>query len=129
MYDEAKKFCEEKWKYPKVFSFEWEFGIAGANLWDKESIFDMFPFFAEALEELKSCESLLTFQQLQKTLSLLENVFTGDFLTATFMRGVRQVKRDCLGEYFPGFPVLLGVKKGPEDMINILNQLWINKLE
>ena len=130
MYDEAKKICEEKRKVLK-FEFEFEFDeevYLPTDFFDEESIFDMFPFFAEALEELKSSESLPTFQQLQKTVSLLEFVITtGNCFK--FARGVRRVKQACLHECVPDESDDQDVKKGPEDMIKILNQLWINLLE
>ena len=124
MYDEAKKICEEKRK-PFKFGIEM---VNFGNLYHEESIFDMFPFFAEALEELKSSESLPTFQQLRKTLSLLEFVITtGNCFK--FASGVRRAKQACLHECVPDESDDQDVKKGPEDMIKILNQLWINLLE
>ena len=92
MYEEAKKICEYL------------------------HIFDTFPFFAEALEELKSGESLLTFQQLQKTLSLLESVITEDL-----NRWDEPVsKLPCLHKFVPDETGDQDVKKGPEDMIKAL---------
>ena len=58
MYDKAKKICEEKREFTDKRRHHYN-----------KSIFDMFPFFAEALEELKSNESFETFQQLQKTIA------------------------------------------------------------
>ena len=100
MYAEAKKICEEKRK----FYGWWEDLI--------KSFFDMFPFFAEALKELKSSESLLTFQQLQQTLSLLENIVNGPYgrFKPTTLRWYDDHHQDF--------------KKGPEDMIKALNQYW-----
>ena len=72
MYDEAKKICEEKREF---VGYEADVYILRYG-WHNMSIFDMFPFYAEALEELKSSESLLSFEQLQKTVSLLKNVVT-----------------------------------------------------
>ena len=117
MYDEAKKICEEKRKC-YVFEqcdgedddgFTYESKFPRSLL--KESIFDMFPFFAVALEELKSSESLLTFKQLQKTLSLLENVITEDN-----PRG--QIA--CFLELYE--PAEQDVKKGLEDIIKTLEK-------
>ena len=110
MYVEAKKICEEKRVFYDNQADQYE---------NYKSIFDMFPFFAEALEELKSSESLLTFKQLQKTLSLLEYVITEDFLD--YGKGV---KLACLHKF--GLDERLyetdeqGVKKGPKDMIKVL---------
>ena len=106
MYDEAKKICEEKRKFYD--------NQADKDDHDDKSIFDMFPFFAGALEELRSSESLLTFQQLHKILSLLKVVITEHFAG----KGARLA---CLHECIPdGRGRGRGrqyVKKGPEDMI------------
>ena len=117
MYDEAKMICKEKRKFPYLLE---DFGGVYYDYSQEKSIFDMFPFFAEALEELKSSESLLTFKQLQKTLSLLEYVITEDFLD--YGKGV---KLACLQKF--GLDERLwdetdeqDVKKGPEDMIKAL---------
>ena len=112
MYDEAKKICEEKLEFA---DYEEYVHVAFLDFycyrWHNMSIFDMFPFYAEALEELKSSESLLTFKQLQKTLSLLENVITEDN-----PRG--QIA--CFLELYE--PAEQDVKKGLEDIIKTLEK-------
>ena len=109
MYDEAKKICEEKREF---YDIDFDGDYPYEKVYHKLSIFDMFPFFAVALEELKSSESLLTFKQLQKTLSLLEIVTNGDYPGAC--------KLTCLHLDSLDEPVDQDVKKGPEDMIKVL---------
>ena len=110
MYDEAKMICERKRKFFKMLGR----GNGRKKWYNNVSIFDMFPFFAGALEELRSSESLLTFQQLHKILSLLKVVITEHFAG----KGARLA---CLHECIPdGRGRGRGrqyVKKGPEDMI------------
>ena len=127
LYDEAKKVCEEKREFADFEEYKreayWEYydPMRFYNM----SIFDMFPFFAEALEELKNSDSLPTFQQLQKTLSLLEFVSsTGNRFR--FSRRVSRVRQACLHECVLDETDDQDVKKGAEDMIKILNQLWID---
>ena len=111
MYDEAKKICEEKREFYVIEQCYGEDGDVNCErVCHKESIFDMYPYFAVALEELKSSESLLTFKQLQKTLSLLESVITEDL-----NRWDEPVsKLPCLHKFVPDYQ---DIKKGPEDMI------------
>ena len=107
MYDKAKKICEEKREFLDDEAEEYQ---------NYKSIFDMFPFFAEALEELKRSESLLTFNQLQKIVSLLKNVVTENnpgFDDDGF-------KLACLHSFVPDETDDQDVKKGPEDMIETL---------
>ena len=101
MYEEAKEICEYL------------------------HIFDTFPFFAEALEELKSGESLLTFQQLQKTLSLLENLVTVEipgYLYIGLTPDPIGFKLACLHRCVPDETDEQDAKKGPEDMIKTLEK-------
>ena len=130
MYDEAKRICEEK---QREFPFLRE-NDDGEYVFDgyifAKSIFDMFPFFAEALEKLKSSESLLTFKQLRKTLSLLEYMVNGvlDFGSNTYRLraflgfgiNVKLLKLACLHKCVPDETDEQDVKKGPEDMIKAL---------
>ena len=113
MYDEAKMICERKRKFFKMLRR----GNGRKKWYNNVSIFDMFPFFADALEELRSSESFVTLQQLHKTLSLLETVITEHFEHFTG-KGTRLA---CLHECIPdGRGRGRGrqyVKKGPEDMI------------
>ena len=127
MYDEAKKICEEKREFTDYDDYVnaayldyYDYGNENHTM----SIFDMFPFYAEALEELKSSESLLSFEQLQKTLSLLENVVT-EYNTGYYDVGL---KLACLHRCIPDETDEQDVKKGPEDMIKALedvkNVVW-----
>ena len=114
MYDEAKKICEEKREFVgyEAYVYILRYG------WRNMSIFDMFPFYAEALEELKSSESLLSFEQLQKTVSLLKNVVTENnpgYDDDGF-------KLACLHRCIPDETDEQDVKKGPEDMIKTLEE-------
>ena len=106
MYDKAKKICEEKREFLDNRAEEYE---------NCKSIFDMFPFFAGALEELKSSESLITFKQLQKTLSLLKNEYSSGFDDDVF-------KLVCLHRCGLDETDEQDVKKGPEDMIKTLKE-------
>lgn len=107
--DKAKKICEEKREFLDDEADEYQ---------NYKSIFDMFPFFAEALEEIKRSASLLTFNQLQKIVSLLKNVVTENnpgFDDDGF-------KLACLHRCVPDETDEQDVKKGPEDMIKILKE-------
>ena len=116
MYDEAKKICEEKREF---VGYEAHVYILRYG-WHNMSIFDMFPFYAEALEELKSSESLLSFEQLQKTLSLLENVTENN----PGYDHYDEFKLACLHRHrcIPNETDEQDVKKGPEDMIKTLKE-------
>ena len=81
MYNEARKICEE------------------TRTFDKRTIIQLHPFFADVLDGLKNGECLETFKQLQEILSLLEKIKYQD---AGYL-------------LFPG-----EVEKGPEDVIKIL---------
>ena len=112
MYDEAKKICEEKREFADYEAY------VRADGWHNMSIFDMFPFYAEALEELKSSESLLSFEQLQQTVSLLKNVVTENnpgYDDDGF-------KLACLHRCIPDETDEQDVKKGPEHMIKTLEE-------
>ena len=123
MYDEAKKICEEKREF---VGYEAHVYILRYG-WHNMSIFDMFPFYAEALEELKSSESLLSFEQLQKTVSLLKNVVTennpgydDDGFKLSCLH--RCIPDETLVHLFHDETDEQDVKKGPEDMIKTLEE-------
>ena len=126
MYDEAKKICEEKREFADYKTYLREAycyldPYYGRDYrWHNMSIFDMFPFYAEALEELKSSESLLSFEQLQKTLSLLENVTENN----PGYDHYDEFKLACLHRHrcIPNETDEQDVKKGPEDMIKTLKE-------
>ena len=133
MYDEAKKICEEKREFADYKTYLREAycyldPYYGRDYrWHNMSIFDMFPFYAEALEELKSSESLLSFEQLQKTVSLLKNVVTennpgydDDGFKLSCLH--RCIPDETLVHLFHDETDEQDVKKGPEDMIKTLEE-------
>jgi len=81
---------------------------------NEKSLFQMFPFFIRALEELKTSEDLGSFKLLCKILSLVEDVIDEDSWHAT-----DGFKLACLNRCID--PDDQNVK-GPKDMINILEE-------
>ena len=117
MYDEAKMICERK----REFFIRTRFGYR--KWYNDVSIFDMFPFFADALEELRSSESFVTLQQLHKTLSLLKTVISESMITEYFTGNGATERLACLHECVRRRRY---VKKGPEGMIEALEDCICN---
>ena len=129
MYDEAKMICERKRKFFKICEKKRKFfkmqGLGnGYKKWyNNVRIFDMFPFFVEALEELRSSESFVTLQQLHKTLSLLKTVISESMITEYFTGNGATERLACLHECVRRRRY---VKKGPEGMIEALEDCICN---
>ena len=99
MFDEAQQICD------KTYTFQdWPYG---ENI--TKSIFQMFPFFIEALQDLKTSETVESFKQMGQILLMLEDVI--DFDT--------ECKLDCLNRFIDPNDQ---DAKGPKDMTMILQK-------
>ena len=103
MFNDAKAICDKPYYYHEQVPY-----MNGERY--QKSIFQMFPFFKEALHLLKSSECLESFKQLGKILSLLEDVIEDEGII-----DADGIKLGCL----PGYTNVRGAK-GPQDMIRFL---------
>ena len=103
MFNEAQLICDKTNYFLDNQSDEYE---------NEKSIFQMFPFFIEALEELKISEDLGSFKLLCKILSLVEDVIDEDSVYAT-----DGFKLACLNRCIDPDDQSA---KGPKDMLKIL---------
>ena len=99
MFDEAQQICNKTLGY-----WSW---TDGGNI--TKSIFQMYPFFIEALQDLKTSETFESFKQMGQILLLLEDVINED----------SGFKLECLNRFIDPNDQ---DAKGPEDMIKILKK-------
>ena len=114
MFDEAQQICNKTYTFPstRFLTFypddEYDgFWIYGEKI--TKSIFQMFPFFIEALQDLKTSETVESFKQMGQILLMLEDVINEDI----------GFKLDCLNRFIDPNDQ---DAKGPEDMIKILKK-------
>ena len=103
MFDEAQQICNKTY----TLNNYWSNGEIITK--STKSIFQMFPFFIEALQDLKTSETVESFKQIGQILRLLEDVI--DFDT--------EEKLACLNDSIDPNDQ---DAKGPEDMIKILKK-------
>ena len=108
MFDEAQQICNKTYTFSDDVILRY-YGIWFDTKTFTKSIFQMFPFFIEALHDLKTSETLKSFKQMAKSLLLLEDVINED----------SGFKLECLNRFIDPNDQ---DAKGPEDMIKILKK-------
>ena len=102
MFDEAQQICNKTYTFKDWPDVE---NITKST----KSIFQMYPFFIEALQDLKTSETVESFKQMGQILLMLEDVINFD----------TGFKLDCLNRFIDPNDQ---DAKGPEDMIKILEE-------
>ena len=86
----------------------------------EKSIYQMFPFFANALQELRTSEEFVSFKLLYEILLLLEDVVNDE--TCPYSRYSDGFKLTCLYRFIDPDEEIFQDVKGPRDVIKVLKE-------
>ena len=135
MFNEAQQICDKTYTFAKSTFYtgdDYDLWTYAGNI--TQSIFQMSPFFIEALHDLKTSETLESFKQMGKIILLLEDVINedsgfklkclNDFIDPKDpndqdAKGPSGFKLTCLNNFIDPNDQ---DAKGPEDMIKILEE-------